>query len=87
MDCLAEDKGLVQLREGYDRYRGAPEPPKTSFREEIHKLFTSLIVMNTAIGIIGILIITIRTSLGSYCKLLTHILLMLYRTMIYMTVN
>ncbi|CAE7615584.1 KIN7M [Symbiodinium natans] len=22
MDCLAEDKGLVQLREGYDRYRG-----------------------------------------------------------------
>lgn len=26
MDCLAEDKGLVQLREGYDRYRAAPEP-------------------------------------------------------------
>ncbi|CAE7666697.1 cwf19l2 [Symbiodinium pilosum] len=22
MDCLAEDKGLVQLREGFDRYRG-----------------------------------------------------------------
>ena len=27
MDCLSEDKGLVAVREGYDRYRGVPWTP------------------------------------------------------------
>ena len=37
MDCLSEDKGLVAVREGYDRYRGVPWMPRPLGCERVVK--------------------------------------------------